>query len=54
MNTFEHGNTIVVAPCEIVTFDMKIAEDELLFVKTWKHDDRILFSTIKKSVYEGA
>ena len=54
INTFEDGNTRVVLPCAITTFDMEVEDDEIIFVKTWKQDDRILFSTIKKSVYEGA
>lgn len=44
-------NCRIVAACEIATFEMDVADDEVVFIKTWKQDDKILVSTAKKEVW---
>ena len=52
INNFMPENCKIVEPCEIVTFDVDVGDDELIFVKTWKHDDKILFQINKKTSWE--
>jgi len=41
----------IVGPGEITTFELDVEDDDVVFIKTWKHDDKILVSTTKKSVW---
>ena len=49
---FDLNNVLIVEPCEVVTFTMEVEEDEVIFIKTWKHDERMLIKTANKSVWE--
>ena len=52
VNNFLDGNCRIVGPCEIATIELDIADDDVIFIKTWKTDDRILISTTKKAVWD--
>ena len=45
-------NIKVVRPGEVSTFEMDVEDDDVIFIKTWKHDDKILIATHKQSVWE--
>jgi len=49
---FMPENCRVVAPCEIATFDIDMTDDDVVFIKTWKHDDKILICKAPRSAWE--
>lgn len=51
VNDFLPENIKIVKPCEVVTFELDISDEDVIFIKTWKQDNKILVSKVKKSVW---
>ena len=49
---FMPENSKIVRPCEVVTFELDLEEDDVVFIKTWKQDDRVLVASHKKGIWE--
>jgi hypothetical protein len=52
IQNFMPENQRIVKPCEVATFEIDVEEDEVIFIKTWKHEEKILVQTHNKSVWE--
>lgn len=52
VQNFMPENTRIVRPCEVVTVELDLEDDDVIFFKTWKHDDKVLIQTHKKEVWK--
>ena len=49
---FMPENCKIVAPSEIATFELDVADDKVVYIKTWGHENKILVCLADKSAWE--